>query len=125
MTTPDDALLPCAHCGGEAKHYHRPDTTGWSNTDWVSCSDDDCGVSTAMEETKAGAIAAWNRRAILDHITALTAERDAAAAEVAQILAWLRKEAIMSTDTVRRRMNEALDQIEAGAHKRWPLQHKV
>jgi biopolymer transport protein ExbB/TolQ len=56
-------------------------------------------------------------RAILDHITALTAERDAAVAEVGQIVAWLRKEAIMSTDTVRRRMNKALDQIETGAHK--------
>jgi Lar family restriction alleviation protein len=62
MTTPD-ALLPCPFCGGSAKHYHRPDTTGWSNTDWVSCSDDDCGVSTALEEAKAGAIATWNRRA--------------------------------------------------------------
>jgi hypothetical protein len=29
-------------------------------------------------------------RAILDHITALTAERDAAVAEVGQIVAWLR-----------------------------------
>jgi beta-phosphoglucomutase-like phosphatase (HAD superfamily) len=57
-------------------------------------------------------------RAILAHITALTAERDAAVAEVGQIVAWLRKEAIMSTDTVRRRMNEALDQIAAGAHKK-------
>lgn len=35
------------------------------------------------------------------------------AALVAEIVAWLRKEAIMSTDTVRRRMNKALDQIEA------------
>ena len=36
--------------------------------------------------------------------------------ERAKIVAWLRKEAIMSTDTVRRRMNKALDQIEAGEH---------
>jgi hypothetical protein len=57
-------------------------------------------------------------REAADHITALTDERDAAVAEVGQIVAWLRKEAIMSTDTVRRRMNKALDQIEAGAHKR-------
>lgn len=33
-----------------------------------------------------------------------------------KIVAWLRKEAIMSTDTVRRRMNKALDQIEVGEH---------
>lgn len=39
-----------------------------------------------------------------------------AGGERAQIVAWLRKEAIMSTDSVRRRMNKALDQIEAGAH---------
>lgn len=70
MTTPY-ALLRCPFCGGEAKHYHRPDMTGWSNTDWVSCSDDDCGVSTAMEETKAGAIAAWNRRAGQAHAAGL------------------------------------------------------
>jgi hypothetical protein len=36
--------------------------------------------------------------------------------ERAKIVAWLRKEAIMSTDTVRKRMNKALDQIEAGGH---------
>jgi Lar family restriction alleviation protein len=70
-TAPDEAMLPCPFCGGEAKHYHRPDTTGWSNTDWVSCSDDDCGVSTAMEETKAEAIAAWNRRAGQAHAAGL------------------------------------------------------
>ncbi len=40
----------------------------------------------------------------------------AAAEERAKIVAWLRKEAIMSTDTVRRRMNKALDQIEAKEH---------
>lgn len=36
--------------------------------------------------------------------------------EVGQIVRWLRKEAIMSTDPIRRRMNKALDQIEAGEH---------
>jgi type IV secretory pathway ATPase VirB11/archaellum biosynthesis ATPase len=77
-----------------------------------------------LRDTMAGQIGggmtcmdADDARAILDHITALTAERDAAVAEVGQIVARLRKEAIMSTDTVRRRMNEALDQIAAGAHK--------
>jgi hypothetical protein len=62
-------------------------------------------------------INADDARAILAHITALTAERDAAVAEVAQIVAWLRKEAIFSTDTVRRRMTKTLDQIAAGAHR--------
>jgi Lar family restriction alleviation protein len=54
-------LLPCPFCGGEAKFYHRPDDSGWSNTDWVSCSGD-CGASTCMHETKEEAIAAWNTR---------------------------------------------------------------
>jgi hypothetical protein len=73
-------------------------------------------------------------REAADHITALTAERDAAVMEAKaywyrqgkddgvqhereDVIRWLRKEAIMSTDTVRRRMNKALDQIAAGAHK--------
>jgi Lar family restriction alleviation protein len=54
-------LLPCPFCGGEAKFYHRPDDSGWSNTDWVSCAGD-CGASTCMHETKEEAIAAWNTR---------------------------------------------------------------
>jgi Lar family restriction alleviation protein len=54
-------LLPCPFCGGEAKFYHRPDDSGWSNTDWVSCAGD-CGASTCMHETKQEAIAAWNTR---------------------------------------------------------------
>jgi len=54
-----------------------------------------------------------------DHsmIQAFARHREQAAAEErAKIVAWLRKEAIMSTDTVRRRMNKALDQIEAKEH---------
>jgi hypothetical protein len=43
--------------------------------------------------------------------------KQAAAEERAKIVAWLRKEAIMSTDTVRRRMNKALDQVEAREHE--------
>ena len=41
---------------------------------------------------------------------------DGVQVERERILAWLRKEAIFSTDTVRRRMNKALDQLEAGEH---------
>ena len=80
MSAPEAAMLPCPFCGGEAQHYHRSDTTGWSNTDWVSCNDDDCGVSTALEADKAEAIAAWNRRAGQSHdaglLAALTAENE-------------------------------------------------
>jgi len=70
---------------------------------------------------------------LTEEIERLTAERDAAMMEAKaywyrqgkddgvqhereDVIRWLRKEAIMSTDTVRRRMNKALDQIEAGAH---------
>ncbi len=61
-TTMASELKPCPFCGGEAAHYHRPDTTGWSNTDWVCCTADDCGVCTPMEETRMAAVAVWNRR---------------------------------------------------------------
>jgi len=112
MTT-TDALLPCPFCGSAAI-----DAQGWASTDSTGPACDDCGASAGCVSASASEnIAAWNRRAGLAHITALTAERNAAVAEVGQIVAWLRKEAIMSTDTVRRRMNGALDQIEAGAHK--------
>ena len=57
------ALEPCPFCGAKAKHFHRPDTTGWSNTDWVCCANDSCGVCTALEETRDAAVAVWNRRA--------------------------------------------------------------
>ena len=56
-----DELKPCPFCGGEAKYYHRDDDSGWSNTDWVSCSGD-CGASTCMHETKEQAVSAWNTR---------------------------------------------------------------
>lgn len=57
------ALLPCPFCGGDAKHYHRDEGSGWSNTDWVCCENDECGCGTCLHETADIAIAAWNRRA--------------------------------------------------------------
>lgn len=64
----DSDLLPCPHCGSQAKSYHRPDDTGWCNTDWICCDagDDgispDCGAQTCLHESRAQAVAAWNRR---------------------------------------------------------------
>lgn len=58
---------------------------------------------------------AWGYDALVD--TLARHREKAAAEERAKIVAWLRKEAIMSTDTVRRRMNKALDQVEAGEHE--------
>jgi hypothetical protein len=66
-------------------------------------------------------IASAEARAILDHITALTAERDAAVAEVAQIVAWLRSEGETwygaGNQGVAEIMQDAADAIAAGAHK--------
>lgn len=55
-------LKPCPFCGGEAKHYHREDKSGWMHTDWICCEDDDCGGQTCLHETKERAVSAWNRR---------------------------------------------------------------
>jgi len=58
-----DDLKPCPFCGGEAKHYHHSSHGGWSNTDSVCCTNEDCGCGTCLHETEASAIAAWNTRA--------------------------------------------------------------
>jgi len=50
----------------------------------------------------------------VDLIAALTAERDAAVAEVAQIVAWLRNNMPITTAD----LTYEADAIEAGAHKR-------
>jgi hypothetical protein len=59
-------------------------------------------------------------REAADHITALTAERDAAVAEVAQIVAWLRSEGETwygaGNQGVAEIMQDAADAIAAGAH---------
>jgi len=62
-------------------------------------------------------------RAILDHITALTAERDAAVSELRGIARSTGcVDACPCWAKLRRKAQQA---ITAGAHKRWPLQHKV
>jgi len=64
----DSDLLPCPHCGAQAKSYHRPDDSGWQNTDWICCDSGDdghypeCGASTCLWESRDLAKAAWNRR---------------------------------------------------------------
>lgn len=63
LTEGGDNLENCPFCGGEARHYEHPDHGGWSNTDSVSCMNEDCGCGTCLHENKAAAIAAWNRRA--------------------------------------------------------------
>lgn len=67
------AVKPCPFCGSQAKQYHRDEGSGWSNTDWVCCDNEDCGCQTCLHETPAIAVAAWNSRA---PVTAPVAERD-------------------------------------------------
>lgn len=64
MTLNSEELLPCPFCGSPAKLYHRDEPSGWSNTDWVNCENEECGGGTCLHETKEIAISAWNRRAI-------------------------------------------------------------
>lgn len=67
----DSDLLPCPHCGAPAKSHHRPDDSGWSNTDWICCDAGDdgigpeCGAQTCLHESRAQAVAAWNKRPAL------------------------------------------------------------
>lgn len=69
MMTNDSDLLPCPHCGSAAKSYHREYESGWINTDWICCDAGDdgispeCGAQTCLHESRAAAVAAWNRRA--------------------------------------------------------------
>ena len=70
---PPPVLLPCAHCGGVAKLALMPGTRAW----WrVQCADFRCGTSqwaTRTDPSVEGrppgperAIAAWNRRTVLE-----------------------------------------------------------
>ena len=66
MTT-ETELKPCPFCGGEAGLYHHT-PFGYEPSWHVECVDGDggdegCGCGTCHHETKAEAIAAWNRRA--------------------------------------------------------------
>lgn len=73
MKSRDDlaALLPCAHCGGPSVKLDRePQRT---NLWHVFCAD--CDSSGPTSETKAEAIAAWNRRADLAAPSAQQAAR--------------------------------------------------
>lgn len=63
----DEKLFPCPFCGGAAKQYHRDDTTGWANTDWICCENDDCGCGTCLHETPERAVEVWNQRATLSN----------------------------------------------------------
>ena len=54
------ALLPCPFCGGEA---YLSDDASHSRAYFIGCKVDDCFGEIHWEQTKAAAIAAWNRRA--------------------------------------------------------------
>ena len=129
MTNDKDSavLKPCPFCGGvQIEAFHHIDR-GWGASWHVECAAEECGNSTCHHDTEATAIAAWNKRQPTQSDALLDAEGvklywyrqgkdDGVEHERAKIVPWLRKEAIMSTDTVRRRMNKALDAIEVGEH---------
>ena len=54
------ALLPCPFCGGEA---YLSEDASHSRAYFIGCNVDDCFGEIHWEQTKAEAIAAWNRRA--------------------------------------------------------------
>jgi len=74
--------LPCPHCGGNVKCFQRPASASW-NKEWVAfCDTTDC-THGFMRDTKAEAIAAWNRRtppapadhgALIDQVRAIARE---------------------------------------------------
>lgn len=87
----------------------RPAVAVWDDAiaAWAADTIDTRQAAAAVIEADREAVAAyWYRQG----------KDDGVEHERAKIVSWLRKEAIMSTDTVRRRMNKALDQIEAGEH---------
>ncbi len=54
------ALLPCPFCGGEA---YLSEDASHSRAYFIGCNVEDCFGEIHWEQTKAEAIAAWNRRA--------------------------------------------------------------
>ena len=54
------ALLPCPFCGGEA---YLSEDASHSRAYFIGCNVEDCFGEIHWEQTKAAAIAAWNRRA--------------------------------------------------------------
>lgn len=55
------ALLPCPFCGGEA---YLSNDASHSRAYFIGCNVEDCFGEIHWEQTKAAAIAAWNRRAL-------------------------------------------------------------
>lgn len=117
------ALKPCPFCGGNAATIFRS-----HRIPFVECTP--CGIERSGN-TESEAIAAWNTRdqRALDELQAeidrLTKDRDeAAAAERAKVVAWLRGGA--GTDTTQlprstralflRGLHGYADAIEQGAH---------
>jgi Lar family restriction alleviation protein len=61
----EQALLPCPFCGG-VEHEIGYDSAGFD----VQCHSWTCRAKTGSHTTEAEAIAAWNRRVVLDELDA-------------------------------------------------------
>jgi hypothetical protein len=62
MTTENQELLPCAHCGG-TKAYVMVDVYADQNGYRVKCDTDYCWMETGHFDTREEARVAWNHRA--------------------------------------------------------------
>jgi Lar family restriction alleviation protein len=112
------ALLPCPFCGGEAALL---DAGPWPDGHYTwspMCISGPCAVWNTYYDTKAEAIAAWNRRA---HIASETSAYEAGKADaVAKVVAYLRQP-VMGGDgwqSVSDAHADAADAIASGAHER-------
>ena len=98
------ALLPCPFCGGEA---YLSDDASHSRAYFIGCNVDDCFGEIHWEQTKAAAIAAWNRRA--PPVAEQQAIRDRALDDAAQAVsnraAYWWAEAAAADDTGRKKLS--------------------
>jgi hypothetical protein len=100
--TPDAALLPCAHCGGEA-YLANPDPT--PPAIWRIICTNDCAAHRHVYD-RAKAIAAWNCRAGQSH--------DAGLLEALELADAALRGANMNMNVVQRKISAAIAAAKGG-----------
>jgi hypothetical protein len=115
MTTPDEALLWARE--RDAQRYEEFEVPALAQMSREG-GNDSCEVLDLAEAYRAG------QSANAERVAVLTAERDAAVAEVAQIVAWLRAGGIYANGhggpSTYAMFRNVADAIAAGAHKPLP-----